>query len=122
MPPRAPRRGDWYYSRGPSSRVVLKFYGFPPSVGVESRVLPEFRVAPGSYIGPVHEVEETPRFQSVLVPHPLVGELVWLNVWRNFDDGSGVEYALRVSDATLQEWAERGWVDQYLDEQPRAAG
>ena len=39
-------------------------------------------IAKNAFIGPVCDVEHTPEFTTVLVPHPLHHEdLVWINVW-----------------------------------------
>ena len=40
------------------------------------------RVSPNAYVGPVHNVDHSELFTSVLVPHPEHKDLlVWMNIW-----------------------------------------
>ena len=114
------RRGDWFWTRHWHSRVVCKFYRYPPSRNWAERILRD--IPPGTYLGPVHEVEETDLFTSIRIP---TGErpdrLAWLNVWRAGDHrrpDRGVHYAFKVEDAgEWGEWHNRGWVNFYIDGQ-----
>ena len=78
----------------------------------------------GTYFGPVHEVEHTQRFVTVLVPAtppaPDAGLMLrWVNVWTSVrggrvDDARGTSFATQVLAAEKQEWEHKGWVDRYL--------
>ena len=106
--PRRPlvQRGDWFQGRGPMSRVVLRYYLLPPSQGLPAYT--DTRIEPWQYLGPVHEVEETAVFTSILVPHFGEGpDLRWVNAWR-----SGVDFAYKVE---IWPWILLGWRNRFLD-------
>ena len=91
----SPRRGDWIEIMG---SIVLRFYSAPVGRGGGRKivVLPD----PHQYIGPVHDVDDSYLFVSVLVPHPTTGGLAWTNIWSCLR-GHGVDYALLVPDEVL---------------------
>ena len=107
-----PRRGDWIESRGANSSVVLKFYSAPPGHGGGDEIdVP--RVGPHQYLGPVHDVDYSDGFVSVLLPHPTTGELAWTNIWSN-NKGRGVDYARLVPDEALARWLRHGFQNEYM--------
>ena len=118
-----PRRGDWILTRGPSSRIELKFYTAPWSAGGGIQV-PGRPPAPYSYLGPVHRVDQSDAFTSVLVPHPEHQELLsWMNIWasRSSDrepplvSPRAVHFAWVVCDHELLRWFQLGWRNEFLD-------
>ena len=74
----------------------------------------------GTYIGPVHDIDNTGRFAAVLVPHPNEEHmLVWVNVWAAYTPFRGelhqdVTFCKRVPKWQQLQWEARGWRDQYL--------
>ena len=100
-------------ARGPRSAIVLKFYTVPPGHG-RSVEIPGV-VFPSQFIGPVHAVEQSDLFCSVLVPHPFFAPLLaWMNIW-SCCQGSGVELAHIVPDAVLATWLRDGFQTLYWD-------
>ncbi|MDA8583497.1 hypothetical protein N9L68_04670 [bacterium] len=110
-------RGDWIHTTGPLSKVVLKFYSAPPRIGGYELDAP--RVSPHPYIGPVHDVDHSGGFATVLVPHPTTGQLAWTNIWRVKADvdgiweydgaGCGTGFAQLVSNNVLASWFRHGF-------------
>ena len=70
------------------------------------------------YLGPVHEVDQTPLFAAVLVPHPQERDLlVWVNVWTSKNmqhEWRGVRFYEVVPERVLAEWASNGWENVFL--------
>ena len=81
----------------------------------------------GTYIGPVHDIDDTGRFAAVLVPHPNEEHmLVWVNVWAAYTPFRGmlhrdVTFCRRVPKWQQHQWQARGWTDQYRLVGPYAA-
>ena len=115
--PEVPVVGDWFRS----TTVPLRFYRSSPQQAVGhcwsgmslcNQIILENRLSPGSYIGPVHAVERSEDFVSVLVPNPEDSSiLVWTNVWKR---RGCMQIALLVDHEILQLWRQRGWVNKYL--------
>ena len=73
-------------------------------------------IDPGTYIGPVHDVEETDQFLTVLVPsrglhlsrHDTIPDLVWITVHcthnRQHDWNRPVAYAHKVAPDEVDRW------------------
>ena len=73
-----PRRGDWFQSKGPWTKIVCREYTAPPPWGVLLGDLPR-----RAWFGPVHEVidKEYRSFVVVKVPSRFMpGELAWVNI------------------------------------------
>ena len=108
----------------PCTRICLRCYALPPSAGVEGRQnrVPCGRFPPGTYLGPVHDVNHTYGvyglcFVAVLVPHPETAELVWTNIWTMHKHSNyGVAFATLISPLEIEAWQRRGWVNRFLDE------
>ncbi len=107
-----PVRGDWFCARGPGSKIQLNFYDAPPPDGV--------RIGGHSlayqFLGPVHSSVASPTFTTVLVPHPELPILAWMNVW-SYTTGYGVHYAFKVSRRMVEHWCEQGWENRFMAEQ-----
>ncbi len=79
----------------------------------------------GVYLGPVHAVEQSFKYCSVLVPYVETGVhvanfplLVWVNVWCSVNARGqrvGTRFAEQVSANTLAQWRWRGWMDRFID-------
>ena len=84
-------------------------------------------ISPGTYIGPVHDVDVSAEFWAILVPFPHSGaswdpmfpSLVWISVYcaHNFHNNwnRSVAYAIRVPRSTCVEWGRNGWVNTFFD-------
>ncbi len=129
-PPPDVARGGYF------EQVIGKvpFYVLPPSVHNE-RVLIHRGFSRGTVFGPVHAVDRTFRFVSVLVPRvaswtlfaPIafphhVGEgvpdLVWINVWtpeNQLQECVGVDFCRKVPEKKVAGWRRAGWEDCYYD-------
>ena len=112
-------RGDWLQARAPrgAEQVRMPFWTLPPGdQGSGSSVEILAVVFPFQFIGPVHAVEQSDYFCSVLVPHPMTfwPMLAWMNIW-SCCGGSGVHYAHIVQDAVLATWFRDGWQNVYWD-------
>ena len=112
-----PGRGDWVRTRDteqPRCRAWLT----PPSMRASS-LLP-VHLPSGMFLGPVHEIEHTKTFTSVLVPISEGAEapfLAWVYIWSSRTANKmrrGVEFAHVVPRSETDEWRRRGWVDAYL--------
>ena len=117
-----PRRGDWIQQRGDGrwkSSVETVFYTHhhghrPTGERVEDLGIVQGQ---GLYMGPVHAVHYGQEFIAVQVPHPNRWfELVWTNVYA-FQ--SRVDYHFVVPKSVLDGWYQKGWVNEFLDEQLR---
>ena len=53
-------------------------------------------------------------FTTVLVPHPKIPMLAWMNVW-SYTEGYGVDYAYQVSPLVLKDWFDQGWRNWFMD-------
>ena len=125
-----PVRGEWIQAKGPSSKVVLKFYSAPPRIGGYELDAP--RVSPHQYIGPVHDVDNCGGFVTVLVPHPTTGQLAWTNIWRVKADvdgfreydgaGCGSDVAHLVSNDALASWFRHGFENMFQKGWPERNG
>ena len=131
MAPRPePRRGEYWKSRTNHAGIVCRGYTEAPSVGLGTPGgRPIWTFPPGSFLGPVHNVERTSRFVSIQVPGPLAwNQLVWVNVWcqkarrtpyrsrgrvRRQDD-EGVDYAVKVPYSVVRSWRAAGWEDRFF--------
>ena len=79
MEPPMIRRGDWLKTFGRPTSVRLKFYTDAPPHG---RAIPlPIPLGQNYYIGPVHGVARCGEFLTVVVPHPVTGQLVFCNIW-----------------------------------------
>ena len=97
-----PRRGDWVQALGQGGGHEIRF-------GASYTY-----VRPHQYLGPVHDVDDTPGFVSVCLPHPKTGQLAWMNIW-SFTRGRGVHYARRVSNEELASWLRQGVRNEFQD-------
>ena len=114
--PEIPLRGDWYTT----TTVALRFYELPPSatLGHEwsgmsrcARQFLERRLRPGFNLGPVHDVDVTLQFVSILIPHPEdCNRLVWTNIWKY----PSLQMARKVPSSVLASWVDNGWQNIYL--------
>ena len=95
---------------GLTATEIDLFYDAPPphGVGIEGRAWPN------QFLGPVHSSVASPMFTTVLVPHPELPMLVWMNVW-SYIAGYGVNYAYQVSPLVLQAWLNTGWRNRFMD-------
>ena len=114
----SPHVGDWLQAKGPWSKIVLKFYSNPPLVLLLDAVRRfesieiDSEVQPWQYIGPVHLVsQDHPNFVSVLVPHPQIGLLTWLDIW-----GLNKPPCHIVSDNVLAAWFRKGFHNMFRPE------
>ena len=126
MPPKV--RGDWYYT--PTGvRHCCRMHlapGLGPPIG---------NVPPGTYLGPVHDVEWNGEYFAICVPYVRSAyfqkywpsdapSLVWISTYcaRNrSDDWSGnwsrpVHFAKKVPPRETKGWTDQGWVNQFLDD------
>jgi hypothetical protein len=79
MQPPMIERGDWLKTFGRPTSVRLKFYTDAPPHG---RAIPlPIPLGQNYYIGPVHGVARCGEFLTVVVPHPVTGQLVFCNIW-----------------------------------------
>ena len=119
--PDVPIAGDWFQT----TTVPMRFYKSSPAAALDhpwsgmarcGEIFLRDRLLPGSYIGPVHEVEKTERFISVRVPHPEDPTvLLWANVWKRTNHKNGsLQIALKVSHHILWRWQSRGWESRYV--------
>ena len=120
MPPTV--RGDWYYT--PTGvRHCCRMHlapGLGPPIG---------NVPPGTYLGPVHDVEWNGEYFAICVPYVLTASqqvfenrldapsLVWISIYcaQTHRRGRPVHFAKKVSPKEIQSWADHGWVNQFLD-------
>ena len=113
-----PRRGDWIKSRGPRSRLRLRFYSSPRSHGTGIE-FPRVRRQPATheYLGPVHRVDHTNDFASVQVPHPDYEDLlVWVDIWvSRGPTPEPVCFAYLVPSQVLARWFRRGFHKWFRD-------
>ena len=76
----------------------------------------------GTYLGPVHGMDYTPRLAAVLVPHPKdVRRLVWVNVWSSENDSgesASVFFCRAVHPKEVARWKRAGWEDGFQDVPP----
>ena len=73
------QRGDWLKTFADPTRERLKFYTDAPPHG---RAIPlPIPLGQNYYIGPVHGVARCGEFLTVVVPHPVTGQLVFCNIW-----------------------------------------
>ena len=67
---------------------------------------------PGTYLGPVHDVEVSSRFVSIRIPHPEMRDVsTWTNIWK-----PAILMALPVQKHTLQGWTRAGWRNYYVQD------
>ena len=73
----------------------------------------------GTYLGPVHDVEETTRFTAVLIPHPKDATLlVWVNVWTSQNpagEPASVFFCAKVDPEEVAGWLRAGWENKFID-------
>ena len=114
------KRGDWLrpVARfGQPDAPTPRFYLLPPSENSSETLLSPEQIptlyATTSYFGPVHAVENTPRFATCLVPHPDPREdgLVWINIWTS--ERGGQRFCRVVPWPTRAAWRNAGWWDWY---------
>ena len=83
-------------------------------------------ISPGVYLGPVHAVDQSSRYCSVLVPYVQTGiwvpnppVLTWVNVWCSVNgrgEARGARFADEIPSETVDEWRREGWVDRFAGE------
>ena len=86
-----PLRGDWYQSKKAPTRICCKEYTNPPGDPVRGECV--LFLPPGTWFGPVHEVQNKVygEFVAVKVPsHILPDTLVWINI-----ENEGTRFAER---------------------------
>ena len=75
------QRGDWLKTFADPTSERLKFYTDKPGAP-HRREIPSTALAENYYIGPVHAVARCGQFLTVIVPHPVMTDLlVFCNVW-----------------------------------------
>ena len=100
MAPRVhPSKNDYFLTKPVPTNICCKAYVNPPSV--EDRYGYILTIAPGTYLGPVEEVEHTHRFVTIRVKG------YWINVWTS--ERGGKHFAKAVNKATVDQWTRRGW-------------
>ena len=114
-------QGDWFvtlrtlggrcYFTPPSTATLYDAEGFPEHASAMARAPNIAEV--GAYLGPVHGVEDSQWFTSILVPHPEWECMIWVNVWSCWN-GRGVDYCGMVPRETTARWRDEGWQDRYL--------
>ena len=98
------RTHPYFRSMPHNERVVCKGYTSPPSrpgrcIGT---------VSPGTYLGPVSDVEHTHHFVTVRING------WWINIWTS--QGPGVDcYASLVPYPEVHLWERHGWEHRYQD-------
>jgi hypothetical protein len=108
------QQGDWFRTKKAN---MGRCWMIPPSKNDPCRGAP---LGPeGTFIGPVHNVDETERFIAVLVPHPHRNwDLpVWVNVWTSQDkEGrpSSVYFCDPIPKRECDKWRGMGWIDHYM--------
>ena len=122
---RAPniQRGDWLQTYGTNTTARLKFYSDAPYT--DRFEIPWDDYSANYYIGPVHSVNICGEYQTVLVPHPSRGDLVYCNTWtcREMKRGQAVghppwreAYFPRLFCRVYRpQWVWIGWQNKYLD-------
>ena len=100
MAPRVyPSENDYFLTKPEPTEIRCKAYADPPSVGNKSGYI--LTIDPGTYLGPVEEVEHTHRFVTIRVKG------YWINVWTS--ERGGNHFAKAVNKDTVEQWIRRGW-------------
>ena len=111
-------RGSWCTTREANKG---RCYPLAPSKGTYLGLGP-YLGPRGTYLGPVHEMDYTPRLAAVLVPHPKdVRRLVWVNVWSSENDSgesASVFFCRAVHPKEVARWKRAGWEDGFQDVPP----
>ena len=103
-----PRPGDYIQARPPPTRVEVKGYSAPPSIGGNY----VGRVTAGAYVGPIIAVEHSEQFVTVLV------DGWWINIWsanphpirgNSRRSTYGVDFAYVITQDEALSWERRGW-------------
>ncbi len=81
MEPPTIERGDWLKTFADPTSERLKFYTDKPGAP-HRREIPSTALGENYYIGPVHAVARCGQFLTVIVPHPVMTDLlVFCNIW-----------------------------------------